>query len=173
MLTQFVEAQDVVVIHLSESVPVLEEYETTLNHFRKVESASFSGGYQDLDLFFKKTKIKKLKELSTQEQNVFILELAEKQTKLMITLQKAWNRELHKFDDSNYKPKIANAKVALKEDVEKYNIQLFELRKRYALEYETFIENNFQELDKKEFKFMLNQIQSIHNKENLIERKKE
>ena len=158
--------------------PLLVDYEKALGHFIKIEAATFTGGYKDLKLIVGATKAeKKLSDLSTQEQNVFILELAEKQTKLMTTLQKAWSRELKKFDNPDYKPKgEGEDKPALKADIEKYNNQLLELRKKYAVAYEAFAEKTlkeFDKLEKKEVDFTLNQIRSIHNVEKLIERKKE
>lgn len=158
--------------------PLLGDYEKTLDHFKKIEAATFTGGYKDLKLIVRATKVeKKLSDLSPQEQSVFILELADKQTKLMSILQKSWNRELKKFDNPNYKPKAEGEdKPALKVDVEKYNKQLLELRKKYAIAYEAFAEKTlkeFDKLDKKESDFTLNQIRSLHNEEKLIERKKE
>jgi len=168
-----------IVILVQESAPFLEDYKNTFDYFKKVESATFSGGYKDLKLVAKDSKKeKKLSDFSTQEQNVFILELAEKQTKLMTNLQKAWERELKKFDDPAYEPKGEGEKEnkpALKTDVEKYNNQLLDLRKKYAIAYEDFADKTlkeFSKLDKKESEFTLNQIRSVHNVEKLIERKK-
>jgi len=158
--------------------PLVEDYEKALSHFKKIESATFTGGYKDLKLVVKSTKEeKKLSDLSTKEQVVFILDLAEKQTKLMAALQKAWDQELKKFDKPDYNPKIeGEEKPALKADVDKYNSQLLDLRKKYAIAYEAFAEKTlreFNELDKKEIEFTLNQVRYFHDNEKLIERKKE
>lgn len=157
---------------------LLQDYEKVLNHFKKIEAATFTGGYKDLKLIVRDTKEeKKLSDLSTQEQNVFLLELAKKQTDLMTILQRAWSNELKEVVNINCKSKVANEnKSALKADVENYHAQLLILRKKYAVAYESFAEktlSEFDKLDKKEIDFTLNQIRYVHNVEKLIERKKE
>lgn len=171
---QSVNSQGIILIPFP-SAPLLEEYDAAFNHYKKVTLATFSDGYRDLKLqVVTKQEGKTLKDLSTQEQNVFILELARQQTKRMAKLQKAWSLELQRFDDLNYKPSTdTEKKLANKVDVERYSSQLLELRKTYAIAYENFALKALKEFGEKESELAFNQIKSIHDIEKLIQRNKE
>lgn len=101
----------------------------------------------------------------------------------MAALQAAWEQELKKFDNPAHKlvprPKIDNQKQnpAVKADVERYHKELLTLRKEYAVSYEKFVEKFLKDfekdIDKKEAKMTLDKVRAFHDKQKLIERKKD
>jgi hypothetical protein len=159
--------------------PTPEDYEKALKIFNRIASKTFQNETWKDVKFVNKTskKEKKFSELSTIEQNILILDFAEKQTKSMLSLQMAWDDELKKFADPDFKPvprpKIENQKQypALKADVEIYHKELLDLRKKYAKEYEDYANKALKDLDEKERTLLINDIKKFHDTHKLIERK--
>ena len=178
-----VSATDIVVISDKPS-PAPEDYEEIISAFKDMRAKVFD--IEALKDFKLKNKVtgeeKKFSELSTLEQNTFMLVVAERFSKAGSALQKAWDAELKVFADPKHKliprPKIENQKQnpAQKADVEVYCKQLLEVRKQFAVEYEKFAEKFFEDnkadITEKEKNHALGQIRKFHDDNKLIERKK-
>lgn len=165
--------------------PAPEDYETAISSFKKITEKSFKiEAWKDQKVVNNETKEeKKFSELSGLEQHVLLLDMADRTSQQMLSLQKAWDGELKKFANPAHKlvprPKIDNQKQnpATKADAEAYHKELLTLRKSYAVSYEKFVEKFMKDfkkdIDEKEAKLTLDEVRGFHDKHKLIERKVE
>lgn len=161
--------------------PVPEEYESYLKRFNRIESSFFrTEWWKDLKLVDKNKQEKKFSELSTTEQQVFILDQAVDAEKMLKKLTALWELELASFDKPGHKlvkrPKSENPKQnpAVKSEVKGYLDELLVIRKKFAAGHEKFAEeflSSCKLIGDKERIFTLDQIRKSHDKENLVDRK--
>lgn len=165
--------------------PTPEDYEAAISAFKDMTKKSLDlKAWKDRKVTNTDTKEeKKFGELPALEQHVILLDMADRVSHNMASLQAAWEQELKKFDNPAHKlvprPKIDNQKQnpAVKADVESYHKELLTLRKEYAVSYEKFVEKFLKDfekdIDKKEAKMTLDEVRAFHDKQKLIERKKD
>jgi len=162
-----------------------EDFELAISVMKKTAEKSLKvEAWNDQKVVNSETKEeKKFGDLSGLEQRVMLLDMAFHFSQKTAMLQAAWDKELKKFDNPAYKAvpraKIENQKQnpAVKGDVEIYHKQLLTLRKEYAVSFEKYVEkfvkDYSKEIDEKEAKLTLDQIRTFHDKQKLVERKKD
>lgn len=163
--------------------PTLEDYEKALDIFTKKVKVAFDlDHWKNVELVNKKTSKKiKFSEFSEIDKHIFLLLEADRWTKETTILAKFWTEEVEKFNDPLHQlvplGKIENPKqkAATQKDVEKYQKQLLDLRKSFALKYEAQVElvmKKFKDdIPQKERDDFLKKVREFHDKEKLIERK--
>lgn len=167
-----------------EPSPTLEDYDEYLNHYKELRKDFFKlEKWKDVQLRKKDDPkvVKKFSEFPEFEQHMFCISLAGRLSSEMVSLDEAWRGELKKFSDAKHKilprKEIKNdkQKPALKPDVEKYLKELTELRKGFAVEFESYAEKTLKKYEKEvpeaERNKRLKDIRDFHDKHKLIERK--
>lgn len=134
-----------------EPSPTKEDYELVLRTWtRKTIEVFNKDVWKDISFKDKKNHIeKKFRDLPKIEQDTIIFLTSENYAQFLSFLCSAWNDELKKFENENFKPipknTIENEKQqpAIKSDIIAYQGTLFDIRKNFAFEQEKFVEEFF------------------------------
>jgi hypothetical protein len=129
--------------------------------------------WEKVDVQDKEKKNFKLKQMTPEEMDMFILIFAKRLTKEGYDLQQSWEKELKRFDQDSYKSDDKN--VASKEEVVQYCLRLRQSRAKLAIELERFVYESSKRLkgrvSETELNDMVKGVKKYHDSIKIIERK--
>lgn len=167
-----------IILNLEPS-PTKEDYEVVLRTWtRKTIDVFNKDIWKDISFKDKKNNIeKKFKDLPEIEKDTVIFATSENYAQFLSFLCSAWNDELKKFENENFRPVPKNAienekqQPATKNDILTYQRTLFDIRKNFAFEQEKFVEEFFNKnsdvFKQKEKKQTLEILRAWNERENL------
>lgn len=129
--------------------------------------------WEKVDVQNKDKKTFKLKEMTPEERDMFVLIFAKRLTKEGHDLQQSWEKELKRFEQDSYKSDDKN--VATKDEVGQYCLRLRQIRAKLANELERFVDDSSKRLKGRvsdtELKDMVKGVKKYHDSIKIIERK--
>lgn len=115
-----------------------DDYKNAIRAYKNFNDSTFSQEYwKRIQIIDKKTNdVKSFSTLSELEKHTFIMVFSQQVSQESSRLQSSWRNEINNFSDKNYESD--NPKIAKKEDVIKYNKELFEIREKFANQCDSF-----------------------------------